>query len=703
MKKHIRTLLVLSVFTFTFNLTALEDIKVFQGQMAQPEFNLLGDLICVYKNSEKKISLDTLKFKEAGSYTKTVSLGERAFSPIIKKNRQGQIWIVWAEMENGQSHILFGQLDGSHIVSSQIVSDREGYNFSPDLSFDWNDQPWIVWINYENSQSRVLVKEIISQNVWEVNSSLLSSALTPQIIVDHNSHIWVFWNGINIGNDEIFYSVFNRFNWSPLCRVNHENSFPQLSPKVTLDQKGLIWLVWSGYDGQDYEIYSRFWDGKKWVEEINVTNNSQKNDVFPSVAVVSNDIPIVVWAQSEKDESNIFIKFLENDSWSKEIKISSNRGRNVFPKMAVEGDKIGIIWQCHNEINSRIFTFDYLRTLNKKGESIAAGKGRAKKQYNVLLDENKYIGYGDSITFGYINFKPVPEKGYLPRLKVMLDQNFGETTVVNEGEPGEITLDGLSRIEGILEEHLARFLLLMEGTNDIIFKNISMETTFFNLKEMVKKCLKIGVVPMIATIIPRDDWRWNNEFYRDRIYDLNQKIRDLAEEFSIPFIEQFYLFYFYPIQEGGWRSLLSDYNHPNEKGYQIMAEGWFGNIKNFPFPPINVQVERKDRGDIFILPTLNLQPIDPHYPDSYFNRPKMNIITWLDNSKIFDKSTVKGYRIYRKKEEESDDKFQLINEIYEKFEYHDKEIIFSEHYIYRVSTLRKDGVEGPCSESKKDY
>jgi lysophospholipase L1-like esterase len=470
-----------------------------------------------------------------------------------------------------------------------------------------------------------------------------------------------------------------------------------------LDQKGLIWLVWSGYDGQDYEIFCRFWDGKKWADEISVTNNSQKNDVFPSVAVVSNDIPIVVWAQSEKDGSHIFIKFLENDSWSEEIKISSNKGRNVFPKMAVDGDKIGIIWQCQNEIKAKIFTFDYLRNLNKKGESLSAGQSRAKKQYNASLDEDKYIGYGDSITYGYIHYEPAPEKGYLPRLKVMLDQNFGETKVVNEGEPAEYTPEGLSRIDGVLEKHLARFLLLMEGTNDIIDINTSMETTAFNLIEMVKKCLKMGVVPAIATIIPRDDERWDNEFFRDRIFDLNQKIKDLAEEFPIPFIDQFNLFYRHPEQEGGWRSLLSDYNHPNEKGYQIMAEGWFEEIKNFPFPPVNVQIERRDAGDIFILPTLLPKPIDTQYPNIPFSRPKMNRITWLDNSKIFDKSTVQGYRIYRKKEGEGDDKFQLIKEIYEKFEYYDKEIVISEHYIYRVSTLRNDGVEGPCSESKKDH
>jgi len=125
MKKYISKFLILSVLALTHSLIASTNAKLFQGQTAHPTFNLKGDLICVYKDSEKRISLDTMKFQGEGSITKTVSLGTRAFSPIIKKDRQGQIWIVWAERVNSQSLILFGRLEGSQIVSSQVVSRKE--------------------------------------------------------------------------------------------------------------------------------------------------------------------------------------------------------------------------------------------------------------------------------------------------------------------------------------------------------------------------------------------------------------------------------------------------------------------------------------------------------------------------------------------------------------------------------------------------
>jgi lysophospholipase L1-like esterase len=267
---------------------------------------------------------------------------------------------------------------------------------------------------------------------------------------------------------------------------------------------------------------------------------------------------------------------------------------------------------------------------------------------------------------------------------MLLDQNFGSTEVVNEGWPGEITQNGLGRIDSVIRNHMARYLLLMEGTNDIIFKRISMDTTVFNLKQMVKRCLDFGVFPAIATIIPRNDWKWRHKFFRNRIFYLNEKIRELANNFPIPLVDQFNLFYYYPEEKGGWESLLSDYNHPSEEGYQLMAEEWFEEIKNFPFPPLNFRVKRT-------------------YNEILFYRELGNAISWDDNPKIFDMTKIEAYKIYRKRAEDGNDLFKVIQIIHDQQNYFDKDINPSVQYVYVISTLRTDKVEGPCSEPKQDH
>ena len=685
MKRNINIIFIFSLILFAIPIKIWGESLILQGQTANPTFNHQGNLIYVYKNQEERIILNTLESQTEECLAQTIPLGKKAFSPLIKKDRKGQIWIVWEEWEDNQSKIFLGQLKEDKIIHSRIISEEEGFNLSPDFSFDLNDNPWITWINYQDAKYRVFAKEMYSNKTWIINPAFHSSAFTPKIIIDFNNHAWVFWNGKDKSEEKIFHRRFDRYNWSPLRKINDENKFPQLSPSIAIDQKGFLWLAWSGYDGQDYEIYCKFWDGKNWSAKTQITHNLGKNHLFPSLSVVADDFPIVAWTQSGEEGSHIYIKYLEDDSWSKSIKISSTQGQNIFPRMKAEGEKIGIIWHLKDEIRAKLLSFTQLREANIPDNSYLQNQIIRPSSiiYNPLLNEDKYIGFGDSITYGYIHYEPAPDKGYLPRLETLLDQNFGDTEVVNEGWPGETTLHGLSRIDSVINNHLARYLLLMEGTNDIIFNEISMDTAAFNLEEMVKRCMDFGVFPAIATIIPRKDWRWYHKFYQDRIFYLNDKIRELAQDFPIPLVDQFDLFYNHPDEEGGWKSLLSDYNHPTEEGYQLMAEEWYEEIRNFPFPPINLEVERT-------------------YDEILFYRELGNYISWQDNPKIYDRSLIQGYKIYRKKIEEEDDKFELLKIIHQKQEYFDKNIIPSANYIYAISTLRTDGVEGPCSQREED-
>jgi hypothetical protein len=161
-----------------------------------------------------------------------------------------------------------------------------------------------------------------------------------------------------------------------------------------------------------------------------------------------------------------------------------------------------------------------------------------------------------------------------------------------------------------------------------------MDTAAFNLKEIARKCLVRGVFPILATIIPRRDNIWYTNFYRNRIYYLNEQIRQLTAELTIPLVEQFTVFNEYPEEQGGCLSLLSeDLKHPSEKGYQLMAQTWFDGIQITPVPPLNLAA------------ALEFVP-DPTYK-----------ISWEANPHNYS-PLIRGYNIYKK--EASDSTWQLI-------------------------------------------
>lgn len=144
----------------------------------------------------------------------------------------------------------------------------------------------------------------------------------------------------------------------------------------------------------------------------------------------------------------------------------------------------------------------------------------------ALGDSFSILAYGDSITAGLkrdadrniwgITSPPQGARvgGYEPPLETKISQNTNHTAYVyNWGKHGELTQDGVNRIDGVLASRSAQFLLLMEGANDIT-RGVSPGTVKFNLGVMIDKVRAQGVEPVLATITPQsgnDVTGWNSQ------------------------------------------------------------------------------------------------------------------------------------------------------------------------------------------------
>jgi len=189
--------------------------------------------------------------------------------------------------------------------------------------------------------------------------------------------------------------------------------------------------------------------------------------------------------------------------------------------------------------------------------------------YCFAVEDNKYIAFGDSITGGV-----GAHEGYPSRLQRMLTERVTPSTVINEGVAGERTFRGASRIDDVLNAHNAKYILIMEGTNDVSV-DYSTETIISNLRQMIDKAINFGTTPLIAGLPPRKD---NLD---DRVkLDINPAISALAQEKGIIYVDQ------YTEMATNKNAYMSDYLHPNDAGYELMAEIWCKAIKdNILYPP----------------------------------------------------------------------------------------------------------------------
>lgn len=619
----------------------------------------------VYINAKGGISLYPGRYEAKTSLlTHPSEQSESAFFLSTAADQTGQNWIIWQTGQTGHHPILLARITSQGLKEKYEVSrNNPGKNLFPSLAFTPDSSPWAAWINIRGKKQKLIVKNLYTESSWVLDRSLEFSLFTPLLLVDRTGRLWAFWVGKQSGLDEIFCSSYNGYDWSQPFSISSNPEVPNFHPSVNTGPGGYPWVVWCGYDEEDYEIFLRKWDGREWTPKEQITGNLHVSDGEPTLGFFRNTIPVIAWSQINGNNKDILIIYNDHGTWQKAENISIETGRNNQPRLFSGSDQLLLSWEHAGNV--------YFTPIIPGNKNIPV-RHRESNIQNIQppahLFQNDFITFGDSITYGWKDFVDAKESGYPPRLLNLLPAIFETPHVHNRGVPAEATWEAVGRVFSVITTDLSLYLLLMEGTNDVSSESYSLDATAFNLKEMVKKCLNFGVIPLISTIIPRARSRWTLTA-EERTLSLNKKIRILASDIKIILTENFQAFYDYPASKGGYESLISTDNlHPNNQGYQYLAENWFDQIKLIPFPPIEIKAKVSAGG-------------------------KETTLTWQDDPRITPAAGIANYRIYRKSSDAAE--FSHIATVAaSSHSYKDTNLSSSKSYVYTISSVNADGVIG---------
>ena len=137
-------------------------------------------------------------------------------------------------------------------------------------------------------------------------------------------------------------------------------------------------------------------------------------------------------------------------------------------------------------------------------------------------------------------------------------------------------------------------------------------------------------------------------------------------------VDQHTAFSTFPTEQGGLESLIYDGLHPNEKGYQLLAEGLNNKILVIPYPPEGLQVKRMRRDN-----TIQL--------------------SWEVNTKITAATQLAVYHIYRKTSEKS--AYTWIGQTNATVtNFTDNGTSPNMDYIYMIRAANSDSIQGPPTD-----
>jgi lysophospholipase L1-like esterase len=183
---------------------------------------------------------------------------------------------------------------------------------------------------------------------------------------------------------------------------------------------------------------------------------------------------------------------------------------------------------------------------------------------------NQYLAFGDSITRG----DGSTTGGYPPRLQARLSAHFGYADVRNRGADATNSYEAVERINNNNNLRNDAYALILYGTNDWNIPECqdtpAVCPTIANLRLVLQRVKASGTLPFIATLIPtnpavnpgRNQW----------VTTINASIKALAQEQGAFLVD---LYQAFQNQGGDLSRFFSDPVHPNDAGYDVIANGYF--------------------------------------------------------------------------------------------------------------------------------
>jgi len=191
---------------------------------------------------------------------------------------------------------------------------------------------------------------------------------------------------------------------------------------------------------------------------------------------------------------------------------------------------------------------------------------------------NTYLAFGDSITEGDGSSDGM---GYASRLERKLQAPLGRATIIKDGLQSSRSNGGSDRLPDSLTVRPA-YTLIHYGTNDWSRAECKINPPCFtidSLRTMVRDVKGRQSLPVLGTIIPANPAHSFNPPERSPwVSAMDVRIRELAraEGALLADLEAAFL------RAPSVPALFADHIHPNDAGYEVMAQAFFDAIVHPP-------------------------------------------------------------------------------------------------------------------------
>ncbi len=448
-------------------------------------------------------------------------------------------------------------------------------NHHPAVAAD-NNLAWVVWVSGETAAPQAGDPLFVARwngREWSDPESLPAAPgepMAPVIALDRNGRPAVVW-AAGDGNDaEVWISRrTGAGRWSVPVALS-DNDVPDIQPSIARTGAGSLLVAWSTYTPGGYQVSASSERGSTFRSRRTVAPAPASSPM-----VIGGSYGEVLWSRPRPD----------GGSRLRSVSLGGRGSRQRRDLLTIYNSRYDVALGTDGAVMAAWQSPDGLRAASGSTDSggrvwIRAAPADPATPVTASLSvpgglslPGTWRGFGDSITLGVEvdeNLFETPVDGYTVPLSSHLSEFTNHSIVViNSGVGGEDTAAGLGRLAGLMATAPKQYVLILSGANDIAVL-VDTATIIQNLTGMVRQVRLAGCLPLLGTLTPRREGGFVSGL-NDRINEINASLLGIATFEGALFVDLHASLINHP-------DFYSDLIHPNQAGYDALAEGWFRSI-----------------------------------------------------------------------------------------------------------------------------
>jgi hypothetical protein len=276
-------------------------------------------------------------------------------NPAVVAYSSSSLNLTWNDNTSGNYEILLSQSTDSGFTwsSPANISNSLGISSIPTIDVDGIGYIYLAWQDYTTDNFEILIKYSPDNGAtWSspINISNDSGhSVNPVIVCDNSGNLYLAWDNRTPGNDEILFSrsIDNGSSWSLPMNISN-NTGNSVSPAITMDSTGNLYLVWEDYTfGIPEILFSQSIDsGLTWSIPVNISNNSGNSNNPDITLDIAGNLNLTWYDSVFGNHEIVFSRSTDSGStWSSPLNISNNSKWSEHPTITVDNSgKIHLAW-----------------------------------------------------------------------------------------------------------------------------------------------------------------------------------------------------------------------------------------------------------------------------------------------------------------------------------------------------------------------